>query len=109
MKEFEKELWKKLFVTFQEEDGDHLESIRAFLIKHEALSGREKKIKKEELDEVFRRAHSLKGAARAVDIQSVETLAHRLETLFARILEGKIFFESEVVRSIRLSLDRIED
>ena len=33
-------------------------------------------------NDVFRRAHSLKGAARAVDLPAVEEIAHRLEALF---------------------------
>ena len=41
-----------------------------------------------DLDDVFRRAHSLKGAARAVDLRPLESLAHRLETLFSRVREG---------------------
>jgi len=37
------------------------------------------------LTEMLREAHSLKGAARAVNLESVETLAHRLEDLFGQM------------------------
>ena len=37
---------------------------------------------------MFRRAHSLKGASRAVDLPAVEAVAHRLETLFEKVRTG---------------------
>jgi len=38
----------------------------------------------------FRRAHSLKGAARAVDLDAVEELASGIETLFSGVREGSL-------------------
>ena len=42
-----------------------------------------------DLTEATRRAHSLKGAARAVGLEQVETLAHRLESLFIDVQKGE--------------------
>ena len=47
--------------------------------------------------EVVRHLHSLKGAARAVDLRSIENLAHRLETLFARIRAGVVSLDAPVI------------
>jgi two-component system, chemotaxis family, sensor kinase CheA len=41
------------------------------------------------LEEVFREAHSLKGAARAADLYEVEDAAHRLESLLGAIQKGE--------------------
>ncbi len=62
-----------------------------------------------ELDEAFRRAHSLKGAARAVDLRPVEGLAHRLETLFSRVRQGELPFDGNVAGVVSQALDASED
>jgi two-component system chemotaxis sensor kinase CheA len=61
------------------------------------------------VEEAFRRAHSLKGAARLAGLRGAETLAHRLETLFAQVREGRLALEEAVVRTIHQGLDAIED
>ena len=76
---------QKLAAIFQGEHAEHLEHIRSIL----ALLGNVGEIEgRSELDEAFRRAHSLKGAARAVDLDPVEELAAGLETVFSRVREG---------------------
>ncbi|WP_159714095.1 response regulator [Geminicoccus flavidas] len=62
-----------------------------------------------ELAEVFRRAHSLKGAARAVDHQAIEQLAHRLESLLERVRQGGLALDPPVVRAVLDALDAVED
>jgi len=97
---------EKLLAAFQIECVEHLEGIRTSLSKLEkhgaAHAGAE-------LDEAFRRAHSLKGAARATGAAACERLAHRLEGLFSRVREGVLSFDKETLCAIHLALDAIED
>ena len=72
---------QELLAAFAVEHREHLDAIRAALAAAEA--GRPL-----DLRDIFRRAHSLKGAARAVDLPPVEAIAHRLETLFERVRTG---------------------
>jgi two-component system chemotaxis sensor kinase CheA len=58
-------------------------------------------------NDVFRRAHSLKGASRAVDLPAVEAVAHRLETLFEKVRTGAAL-DREAANAVHLALDRIE-
>lgn len=96
----------KLFAIFQAEHSEHLQKIRSLL----ALLDRvDEQGTRADLDEAFRRAHSLKGAARAVDLPSVERLAHRLETLFSRVREGALHLDSNVTQIIHQVLDSSED
>ena len=95
---------RRLLAAFQAEHREHLERIRAIL----AGMG-EGGAPGPGLDEAFRRAHSLKGAARAVDLRPVETLAHRLETLFSRVREGALALDGETARLAQRALDEIED
>ena len=80
-----KDIREKLLATFQIEHRDHVEQIRSLLAMIEKTAVEPGG---PQLEEAFRRAHSLKGAARAVDLHPVEGLAHRLETLFSRVRQG---------------------
>ncbi len=95
----------RLLAAFKAEQRDHVEKIRALIQK----LARSERLSLEELEEAFRRAHSVKGAARAVDLHPVETLAHCLETLFSRVREGRLALDGRGAQTIHLVLDAIED
>jgi two-component system, chemotaxis family, sensor kinase CheA len=97
---------QKLAAIFQGEHAEHLEHIRSILALLESVGGTEGRT---ELDEAFRRAHSLKGAARAVDLDAVEGLASGLETLFSRVREGTMLLDLRMTRVIHQVLDASED
>ncbi len=99
-----RDIQQKLLATFAIEHRDHVEQIRLLLasVTNATVPG-------PELDEVFRRAHSLKGAARAVDLTAVEGLAHRLETLFARVRRGEHPLDQDASRVVLRVLDASED
>lgn len=91
----------QLLAAFEAEHREHLEAIRA------ALDGADRGAI--DMADVFRRAHSLKGAARAVDLPAVEEVAHQLEALFSRILDGQQQLDASAIATVRQSLDTIED
>lgn len=101
-----KDIRQRLLATFQVEHKEHVQRIRetlaAFETSEHAPTG-------PDLDEAFRRAHSLKGAARAVDLRPVENLAHRLETLFSRIRDGSMRLDKPVIKVMSQVLDASED
>jgi two-component system, chemotaxis family, sensor kinase CheA len=98
-----KDIRQRLLATFQVEHKEHLKFIRDILAKTNGT------LTPPDLDEVFRRAHSLKGAARAVDLRPVEELAHGMETLFSRLRSGSMPFSIEMVEIVRRALDSSED
>jgi two-component system chemotaxis sensor kinase CheA len=97
---------QKLAAIFQGEHAEHLEHIRSTLALLESVADTKGST---ELDEAFRRAHSLKGAARAVDLDPVEALASGLETLFSRVREGALTLDQPMIRVIHGALDASEE
>ncbi|MBI5165931.1 MAG: response regulator [Magnetospirillum sp.] len=97
---------ERLLAAFQVESREHLEAIRQLLGE---LLLRKEGSGISQLDETFRRAHSLKGAARAVDLLPVEQTAHRLETMFGRVRSGHLRFDRTLLGVINRVLDGIED
>ncbi len=71
---------RKLLATFRGEAKEHIEAMSSGLLALEHLTGRERA---QVLETIFREAHSLKGAARAVNLLDLEGLCHSLEDLFA--------------------------
>jgi two-component system, chemotaxis family, sensor kinase CheA len=102
---------QKLAAIFQGEHAEHLEHMRSILALFEMTSEGvvDTKGRTAELDEAFRRAHSLKGAARAVDLDAVEGLASGLETLFSRVREGSLPLDRQMTRVIHQALDASEE
>jgi two-component system chemotaxis sensor kinase CheA len=71
-----------LLAMFTTEAGEHLQAMNEHLLRLER--GQDDPRLRAEL---FRAAHSLKGAARAVNLPDVETLAHELENVFAGLTD----------------------
>lgn len=101
-----KDIQQKLLATFQVEHREHVEQIRSLLSMIQKTGASPAS---PELEEVFRRAHSLKGAARAVDLHTIEGLAHRLETLFSRVRQGQCALDRDTTGVVQQVLDASED
>jgi two-component system chemotaxis sensor kinase CheA len=99
-------LQQKLFNAFDTEQKEALGKIRANLQDLEKQAPADAQAR---LEEAFRMAHSLKGASRVVDLTEVNSLAHRLESLFSLIRQGKVALKKEVLDLSQHFLDGIED
>jgi two-component system chemotaxis sensor kinase CheA len=81
MSGIEEELLRTLRATFKVEAAEHLQSIGAGLMELEKASASADRMRL--IETVFRAAHSLKGAARAVSFSGIEAQCQALEGLFA--------------------------
>ncbi|MBC9210098.1 Hpt domain-containing protein, partial [Roseomonas aerophila] len=95
------DLRRELLAAFDAEHREHLRVIRAALDTAERGEAAD-------LRDMFRRAHSLKGAARAVDLPVVEDVAHRLEAVLAQVMEGALPLPGAVAAAVQTGLDWIE-
>nr|WP_246379623.1 response regulator [Gluconacetobacter johannae] len=91
---------QELLAVFEAEYRDHLRVIRDILAAG-PMDGRA-------LGEVFRRVHSLKGAARVVELSDVEGVAHVLEGRLFRLLDGHQPVGADDVAAIGQAMDRID-
>ena len=74
---------KKLLATFRVEADEHLKAMSAGLIELE--KNRAAARQAEIVESVFREAHSLKGAARAVNLKEIESVCQPLESVLAAL------------------------
>lgn len=89
----------QLLEAYADEHRDHLTGLRAAL---EAGSAAD-------FEEAYRHAHSLKGAARAVELPAVVDLAHGLESLLEAWWERRAIPDDDSIAAAARALDAIED
>ncbi|CDR33175.1 hybrid sensor histidine kinase/response regulator [Criblamydia sequanensis] len=84
----DKEFQERLLSIFQEEASDHLKAISDGLLKLESdLKPNERDSL---IEHIFREAHSLKGAARSVDLHSITEICQSLENVLSAWKQKKI-------------------
>src|SRR5260221_7878159 len=91
--------------TFVEEVGDHVRSFNHDLLALESGQGDPAGL----LQSLFRTAHNLKGASRAVDVELVEKACHGLEDILARARDGERPLDAEAFAILFATADAIED
>lgn len=101
----DKELLKKLLVTFKVEAEEHVTAISSGLIELEKASSPEQQM--EMVERVFREAHSLKGAARAVNLSKVESICQSLESLFSRLKTREVLLSAEFFDQLHCTVDTL--
>jgi two-component system chemotaxis sensor kinase CheA len=84
----EQDFLKRLRETFRVEADEHLRTLSAGLIELEKSP--EPEGKAQIVETIFREAHSLKGAARSVNLKEVESLCQPLESALALLKRQEI-------------------
>jgi len=98
-------LIQRLMVTFAEELGEHARVIeRGALALVEGTADDQEAV----ISTIFRAAHSLKGASRAVDIPSIESTCHALETVLGELREGSESITSGLLDAILAASDTLK-
>ena len=96
---------KRLLSTFKVEADEHIKKIIAGLIDLEKEP--EPQVKAGIIETVFREAHSLKGAARAVNRSDMETICQSLESVFAGLKRREIDLTPPLFDTLHRSVDML--
>jgi two-component system chemotaxis sensor kinase CheA len=101
------DLVQRLMVTFVGELEDHARTLERDLL---ALEKKPAPKKKSELfASLFRTAHSLKGSARTVRVNLLETTGHHLEEVFAAARDGRLPVDAIFFELLLATVDAIGD
>src|SRR5262249_6578730 len=95
-----------LLSIFWTEVGDYLQNLNSGLLQIEASTAGNKT---ESLREMNRVAHSMKGAARAVGINVIETIAHYMEEVFEAAVKGNVELTPAICDLMYDGLDLIQN
>ncbi|GLQ50781.1 response regulator [Dyella flava] len=98
-------LMERLLATFRTEADEHLGSMSSGLMALEQTP--RGAASKTLIETIFRDAHSLKGAARAVNLESIEAVCQSLESVFAAIKAERLAVTPSLLNVLHESLDVI--
>lgn len=101
----EEALLNRLRLVFQSEAEDHLRVIVNGL--QAAEQGVDAQQQAELVEASFRSAHSLKGAARAVNLPEISTLCHALESVWAAVKQGHLELSQPLLEVLRPAVDTL--
>lgn len=105
MEATEHEFLEKLLATFLVEAKEHVDAMASCLVSLEQNSPPQKVA--EIIESAFRQAHSLKGAARAVNLLEIESLCQSLESDLSDLKERGGVPSSEQLDRLHLKLDTL--
>ena len=101
------ELLKRLLATFRVEADEHIKAMSSGLLALE-----KKPVGAEAagiIETVFREAHSLKGAARAVNLAPIESLCQSLESVFAALKNGRLPVSMPLLDLLHQAIDGLDN
>ncbi len=101
----QEEFLKQLREAFAVESQEHLQTIASGLLALEATEGEPDQ---EGLETIYRAAHSLKGAARAVDLKDIEYICHSMEGVFLALKRADIRPTPSLLDALHEALHLIE-
>lgn len=98
-------LLRRLLATFKAEAQEHIEAIDSGLLELERTV--EPAARTAVLDTTFRAAHSLKGAARTVNVRDIEAVCQSLESVFATLRRKEIVPSPELFDLLHRVVDTL--
>ncbi|MHB1174272.1 MAG: hybrid sensor histidine kinase/response regulator [Sulfuriferula sp.] len=99
------EFLKRLLATFRIEADEHLKVMSAGLFELEKMPVGARRA--EIVERVFREAHSLKGAARAVNLTQIETVCQPLESVFAALKSNQLAVSPPLLDFLHQTIDAL--
>lgn len=105
MFQLDDDIMRQLRATFKVEAAEHIQAINRVLLTLEKNPEGEERAAL--LEEIFREAHSLKGAAGAADLREVEATAHKLENIFGAAKSGKITLTRDLCDVLYAGVDAV--
>lgn len=100
--EFSEEELEEVLSIFQEESEEQIQKLNENMLRLEANPQDEKAIQ-----EIFREAHSLKGAARMIGLDDIQTIAHKLEDIFGLARKKELEIRPEIVDIMCRAVDAL--
>ena len=99
----DQEFLKKLLATFKVEADEHVKAMSSGLINLEKTSAGDEQ--RALVETIFREAHSLKGAARAVNVVEIATVCQSLESVFSALRSQEIALSSPMFDTLCQAVD----
>src|SRR5689334_1590322 len=98
---------QRLMATFPGQREEHVRALNRDLLALEKDAAGERR--EDLVKTLCRTAHSLKGAARSVNVTVIESACHRLEAIFADVRDGALPLSPDLLQLLFSTADAIDD
>ncbi len=105
MSEKESDFLKRLLITFKIEAKEHVEAMLCGISELDKMPDEARQA--ELVETIFREAHSLKGAARSVNMMQIEAACQSLESTFAAMKNKEIALTAELFDRLYLVINTL--
>lgn len=102
----DEQFFKQLIPIFQEEAAEHLKALSKGLLELEKPL--DEKQYESVIEEIFREAHSLKGASRSVNKRDLQEICQVLENVFAALKQKKIQLSAEAFDILHRTIETLK-
>ena len=92
--------------AYIDESLEHLAGIETDLLEMEKAGAN---IDVEQVNKVFRAAHSIKGGAGFIGLENIKTLSHHMESVLGLVRNGKLVPNAENINFLLLASDALQD
>jgi two-component system chemotaxis sensor kinase CheA len=99
----EEEFNKRLLATFKTEAEEHLKNFTTDLLELEKLPAPDRRL--QIIETIYREAHSLKGAARAVNLTAPEKICQTIESVLAALKNQQIELSTNLCDTLHQAID----
>lgn len=103
---FDESMMQELLQTFRVEAVEHVQILNQSLLMMERKPTAD--AMRRHLQDAFRAAHSLKGAARAVNLKSIEAIAHAMENILQQARDAGRVLDADTCDGLYDGLDGIQ-
>lgn len=100
------EFFKELMGVFILEGQEHIDTMKRCL--HELEQRKDSDDKKDTYEEIKRAAHSLKGAARTVGFENLESVGYNFEKLFGKMGQSDTKISEEIAENLTNAFNALE-
>jgi two-component system, chemotaxis family, sensor kinase CheA len=107
MTEKDSDFLKRLLATFRIEAQEHVDALFSGIDELEKMPDEARQAKLIEM--IFREAHSLKGAARSVNLMPIEAACQSLESTFAAMKNKQTTLTAELFNSLHLAINNLSE
>ncbi|HEY2926615.1 hybrid sensor histidine kinase/response regulator [Piscinibacter sp.] len=94
---------KRLLATFKVEADEHVAAMSSLLLELEQPAAPE--LAAQRIEALFREAHSLKGAARSVNLADIERVCQALERVLSTLKRGELALSADLLAALNRTLD----
>jgi len=107
MNDTDKDFFEELLSMFKIEAEEHIKNISNGLIELEKTDS--DNVFNKIIDSIYKETHSLKGAARAVNMRNVETICQTTEDVFSSVREGETEIDQNSFDILHSAVDSLGD